>query len=188
MSIPWQDVVTLGYRRRKLRIKYHPKDGDGTEELLYLHCSEPNSKLVWRGCVEQHTFFRLEKPTPLVKNSAKSYYSFNRNSELRFSRGRTLYQMLRGEHRQQPDFQRSLSLRLSEKNRDKVDDDDVFLPDRGSKRNETIYNREPEPIGLPHRTSERNTTIYNREPEPIGLPDRMSERNETIYKKGTNQK
>ena len=184
MNIPWQDVVSVGYRRRKLRIRYHPK-GSENEEMLYLECSEPNSKLVWRGCVEQHTFFRLEKPTPLVNSTVKSYYSFNRNSELRFSQGRTLYQMLRGERKQQPtDFQRSLSLRLTERNRDRAeDDDDVFLPARGSHRNTTIHDKEPEPIGLPDRQSVRNTTIHNMEPEPIGLPERTSERNETLYKK-----
>ena len=184
MNIPWQDVVSVGYRRRKLRIRYHPKSSDN-EEMLYLQCSEPNSKLVWRGCVEQHTFFRLEKPTPLVNSTVKSYYSFNRNSELRFSQGRTLYQMLRGERKQQPaDFQRSLSLRLTERNRDRVeDDDDVFLPARGSHRNTTIHDKEPEPIGLPDRQSVRNTTIHNSEPKPIGLPERTSARNETLYKK-----
>lgn len=187
MNIPWQDVVTLSYRRRKIRVVYHPSKRDNTEELLYLDCSQPSAKLVWRGCVEQHTFFRLEKPTPLVKNTASSYYSFNRNSEMRFSRGRTLFQMLRSEHRQQPtDFQRSLSLRLSERSTDRKSlDDDVFLPTRDSERNKTIRDREPEPIGLPDRTSERNATIYNKEPEPIGLPDRTSIRNETMYIKET---
>ena len=185
MNIPWQDVVTVGYRRRKLRIRYHPKGSDDEIELLYLRCSEPSAKLVWRGCVEQHTFFRLEKPTPLVDNSVKSYYSFNRNSELRFSQGRTLYQMLRGEHKQHTDFQRSLSLRLTERNRDKVENDDVFLPERTSARNATIRDKEPEPIGLPDRMSERNSTIYNREPEPIGLPERTSHRNQTMYIKET---
>ena len=190
MNIPWQYVVSVGFRRRKLRIRYHPKGDDDNEELLYLQCSEPNSKLVWRGCVEQHTFFRLEKPTPLVNSTVKSYYSFNRNSELRFSQGRTLYQMLRGERKQQPtDFQRSLSLRLTERNRDRVeDDDDVFLPARGSQRNTTIRDKEPEPIGLPDRQSARNTTIHNNDPEPIGLPQRMSTRNETLYKKDSHIK
>ena len=191
MNIPWQDVVSVGYRRRKLRIRYHPKGSDN-EELLHLQCSEPNSKLVWRGCVEQHTFFRLEKPTPLVNSTVKSYYSFNRNSELRFSQGRTLYQMLRSERKQQPtDFQRSLSLRLTDRNRDRdrvEDDDDVFLPGRGSQRNTTIHDKDPEPIGLPDRQSVRNTTIHNREPEPIGLPDRSSTRNETLYKKDSHIK
>ena len=188
MNISWQDLITIGYRRRKLRIKYHPKGSDD-EEMLYLLCSEPNSKLVWRGCVEQHTFFRLEKPTPLVSNTAKSYYSFNRNSELRFSQGRTLYQMMRGERKQQQtDFQRSLSLRLTERNRDRIEDDDVFLPARGSHRNTTIHDKEPEPIGLPARHSARNTTIHDKEPEPIGLPDRSSPRNETLYWKETHVK
>lgn len=109
MSIPWEDVVNVGYRKKKLRIRYHPKGGnDDTEKMLYLYCSEPSAKLVWRGCVEQHTFFRLERPTPLVKNAIKSFHSFHRNSELRFSRGRTLYQMLRSEHKLKPEFQRSL--------------------------------------------------------------------------------
>ena len=188
MNIPWQNLITIGYRRRKLRIKYHPKGSDD-DVMLYLLCSEPNSKLVWRGCVEQHTFFRLEKPMPLVSSTAKSYYSFNRNSELRFSQGRTLYQMMRGEHKQQQaDFQRSLSLRLTERNRDRIEDDDVFLPARGSHRNTTIHDKEPEPIGLPDRHSPRNTTIHDREPEPIGLPDRSSERNETLYRKETHTK
>jgi len=111
MSIPWQDVVTVGYRKKKLRIRYHPKgSNDGTESMLCLYCSEPNAKLAWRGCVEQHTFFRLEKPTPLVKNSVKSFHSFNRSSELRFSHGKTLYQMLRSERKQKSDFQRSMSV------------------------------------------------------------------------------
>ena len=111
MSIPWDDVITIGYRKKKLRIKYYPKgSSEDTEHMLYLYCSEPNCKLVWQGCVEQHAFFRLERPTPLVKNTVKSFHSFNRNSELRFSRGRTLYQMLRSESKKQPEFQRSLPI------------------------------------------------------------------------------
>lgn len=187
MNIPWGDIVTVGYRRKKLRIRYHPKGPDhDVVELLHLRCTEPSAKLVWRGCVEQHTFFRLEKPTPLVSSTAKSYYSFNRNSELRFSQGKTLYQMMRAERKQQqPEFQRSLSLRVTQQERNKAENDDVFLPSRTSARNETIRDREPEPIGLPHRTSERNMTMYNSEPEPIGLPDRSSHRNETLYIKDT---
>ena len=108
MNIPWEDVVTVGHRKKKLRVRYHPKgSSDGVEHMLYLFCSEPSAKLVWRGCVEQHAFFRLERPTPLVKNTVKSFHSFKRNSELRFSRGRTMYQMLRNDHKQ-PEFQRSL--------------------------------------------------------------------------------
>ena len=108
MNIPWEDVINVGYRKKKLRVRYHPKgSSDSGGHMLYLYCSEPNVKLVWRGCVEQHAFFRLERPTPLVKNAVKSYHSFKRNSELRFSRGRTMYQMLRNEHKQ-PEFQRSL--------------------------------------------------------------------------------
>ena len=111
MNIPWEDVIHIGYHKKKLRIKYHPKGSHvDTEHMLYLYCSEPTSKVVWRGCVEQHAFFRLERPTPLVKNTVKSFHSFNRNSELRFSRGRTLYQMLRSESKRQPEFQRSLPI------------------------------------------------------------------------------
>ena len=92
MNIPWKDVITIIYRNKKIRIIYHPK-GTSDQEMLYLYCSRPNAKLVWRRCAEQHNFFRLSIPTPLVR----SCYSFNRNSrsKLRFSRGRTLYQMLR---------------------------------------------------------------------------------------------
>ena len=111
MNIPWEDVITVGYRKKKLRIKYHPEgSSEDTQHMLYLNCSKPSAKLVWRGCVEQHAFFRLERPTPLVKNTIKSYYSFNRNSELRFSRGRTLYQMLRSDPKEKPEFRRSLPI------------------------------------------------------------------------------
>ena len=125
MNVPWQDVITVGYRNKKIRIRYHPKGGsDHEEEMLYLYCARPNAKLVWRGCVEQHTFFRLSIPTPLVTNTTKSYHSFNRNSELRFSRGRTLYQMLRGERKKLPPIQRSLSLiiRTDDKKRPSKED------------------------------------------------------------------
>ena len=154
MNIEWQDVVTVGYRRKKLRIKYHPKgSNDEKEEVLYLRCTDPSAKLVWRGCVEQHTFFRLERPKPLVDHSIKSWYSFNRKSEFYFSRSRTLYQMQRAERRQPQNFQRSLSLRLSGRS----------LPDRQSRRNETIRDKEPSPIGLPDRSSNRNETLYKKE-------------------------
>ena len=143
MNIPWGDVVTVGYRNKKIRIRYHPKGSDDhVEEMLYLYCSRPNAKLVWRGCVEQHTFFRLERPTPLVKNTTKSYYSFNRNSELRFSRGRTLYQMLRSEHKPSPGFQRSLSFHFERKpTRD--------IRGRGSSIHEEEPKPEPESDKLP---------------------------------------
>ena len=96
MNIPWKDVITVGHHNKKIRIRYHPK-GSSDQEMLCLYCSWPNAKLVWRRCVEQHNFFRLSMPTPLVR----SLYSFNRNSrsKLRFSRGRTLYQMLRDERK-----------------------------------------------------------------------------------------
>ena len=91
MNIPWKDVITIGYRNKKIRIRFHPKSGSDHKEemMLYLYCSRPNAKLVWWGCVQQHKFFRLSIPTPLVK----SCYSFNRNSKLQFPHGRTLYQM-----------------------------------------------------------------------------------------------
>ena len=154
MNIEWGDVVTVGYRRKKLRVKYHPKgSNDEREEVLYLRCSDPNAKLVWRGCVEQHTFFRLERPKPLVDQTIKSWYSFNRKSEFYFSRGKTMYQMQRAERKQPQHFQRSLSLRLSGRS----------LPDRQSDRNKTIRDKEPSPIGLPSRSSSRNETLYKKD-------------------------
>lgn len=136
LNIPWQDVISLGYRKKKVRVRYHPKDsGDQVEEVLYLYCSHPTAKLVWRGCVEQHTFFRLERPAPLVEHTVKSYHSFNRNSELRFSRGRTLYQMLGSERKQQPEFQRSLSVHFKERRKESVADEEVKT---------SIHDEEPE--------------------------------------------
>ena len=89
MNIPWKDVITIGYRNKKIRIRYHPKSGSDHKEemMLYLYS---NAKLVWWGCVQQHKFFRLSIPTLLVN----SCYSFNSNSKLQFLRGGTLYQML----------------------------------------------------------------------------------------------
>ena len=90
-NISWEDVITVGYRNKKIRIRYHPKGdsdheekgSDHEEKILSLYCSRPNAKCVWRECVKQHNFFRLSIPTPPVS-------SFNRNSP----RSRTLYQML----------------------------------------------------------------------------------------------
>jgi len=157
MNIPWEDVISVGYRKKKVRIRYHPKGKDDDEkEMLYLYCSRPNSRLVWRGCVEQHTFFRLEKPGPLVTNTIKSYHSFNRNSELRFSRGRTLYQMLRSGHQEQPEFKRCLSVHFKERERrTSFDGGKKSEPQSRSPTPPSIIVK-PEPIGP--------TDIDNRSP------------------------
>ena len=131
MNIPWQHVVTVGYRKKKIRVRYHPRgDSDDEIEILYLYCSQPNVKLVWRGCVEQHTFFRLERPIPLVKSTIKSYHSFNRDSELRFSSGRTLYQMLRGPHKPQPTFDRSATMPNVKHTSKRKDNDETKKPEK----------------------------------------------------------
>ena len=165
LNIPWGDVVTVGYRKKKIRIRYHPKgSSDDVEEMLYLYCTQPHSKLVWRGCVEQHTFFRLERPIPLVKNTVKSYHSFNRNSELRFSSGRTLYQMLRGQRKQQQGFQRSLSLHIKDRNKDNERSITVEV------KPEPKPDKSPTPIPIP-----------SDEPEPNN--DRKSIESETLQRK-----
>ena len=165
MNIPWGDVVTVGYRKKKIRVRYHPKgSNDDVEEMLYLYCTQPHAKLVWRGCVEQHTFFRLERPIPLVKNTVKSYHSFNRNSELRFSTGRTLYQMLRSQRKQQQNFQRSLSLHIKDRNKD---NEEISI---------TVDLKEPEP-----KAEKSPTPIPSDEPEPNN--DRKSIESETLQRK-----
>ena len=172
LNIQWGDVVTVGYRNKKVRIRYHPKGSDDhVEEMLYLYCSRPNAKLVWRGCVEQHTFFRLERPTPLVKNATKSYHSFNRNSELRFSRGRTLYQMLRSEHKKSPGFQRSLSFHFEKK------------PTRDNGETGTsVQVEEPKPAS---KSDKSPTPLPSNEPEPDGIINgrRSSTESETLQDK-----
>lgn len=160
MNIPWEDVITIGYRKKKFRIKYHPKgSSDGTEHMLYLLCFEPNSKLVWRGCVEQHAFFRLEKPTPLVENTIRSYHSFKRNSELRFSRGRTLYQMLRSERKHRPEFQRSLPIIYPTQSNDELD---VFRSDGDLKPEhvKSLTTVTPSPINEPEPSRQGDSKFY----------------------------
>ena len=170
MNIPWGHVVTVGYRNKKIRIRYHPKGSDDhVEEWLYLYCSRPNAKLVWRGCVEQHTFFRLERPTPLVKNATKSYHSFNRNSELRFSRGRTLYQMLRSEHKQSSGFQRSLSFHFEKK------------PARDPST--SIQEEEPKPAPKPDKSPTPSPSPGEPEPDDISNGRRPSIESETLQDK-----
>ena len=173
MNIQWEDVVTVGYRNKKLRIKYHPKGSDDrVEEMLYLYCSRPGAKLVWRGCVEQHTFFRLERPTPLVKNATKSYHSFNRNSELRFSRGRTLYQMLRSEHKQSPGFQRSLSFHFEKK------------PTKDNGETGTSHSvQQEDPKPAPKSDKSPTPPPSNSEPDGISNGRRSSIESETLQDK-----
>ena len=80
MNILWKDVITVGYRNKKIRIRYHPKGGsdqeekgsDHEEKILSLYYSQPNAKCVWWECVKQHNFFRLSIPTLPVR----SCYSF----------------------------------------------------------------------------------------------------------------
>ena len=60
MNILWKDVINVGYYKKKLHVRYHPKgSSDGVEHMLYLYCSEPSAKLAWRVCVEQHAFSDL---------------------------------------------------------------------------------------------------------------------------------
>ncbi|KRZ80363.1 Tyrosine-protein phosphatase 1 [Trichinella papuae] len=87
-TYPWSKIVKISFKRKQffLQLKPEPKSADAV--LSFTLSSTLTSKLLWKSCIEHHTFFRLVSPPAPV---SKPLFAFG--SRFRYS-GRTEYQTL----------------------------------------------------------------------------------------------
>ncbi|OUC45856.1 FERM PH-like domain protein, partial [Trichinella nativa] len=91
-TYPWSKIVKISFKRKQffLQLKPEPvgfqKSADAI--LNFTLSSTLTSKLLWKSCIEHHTFFRLVSPPAPV---SKPLFAFG--SRFRYS-GRTEYQTL----------------------------------------------------------------------------------------------
>ncbi|CAD5217697.1 unnamed protein product [Bursaphelenchus okinawaensis] len=90
-SFPWATIIKVSFKRKNflLHIMMSKENDEQVDtELSFNSVTSQNCKMLWKSCIEHHTFFRLAVPP---SNSAKSV--FHLGSRFRYS-GRTEHQTL----------------------------------------------------------------------------------------------
>ncbi len=109
----WPKILKISYKRNHFYLKLRPSEFEKYETTIGFRC--PNhkaAKRLWKIAVEHHAFFRLREPEP---KSAKTKLLPNFNSNFRYTGSSTYMQSRhRSIERNQPEFTRSLSKRLTQ--------------------------------------------------------------------------
>ncbi|XP_043926727.1 FERM, ARHGEF and pleckstrin domain-containing protein 2-like [Protopterus annectens] len=88
-TFSWAKIRKLSFKRKRFLIKLYPEpQGTYQDTLEFLMSSRDQCKILWKSCVEYHTFFRTyDQPKPKAKPVL-----FSRGSSFRYS-GRTQKQL-----------------------------------------------------------------------------------------------
>lgn len=109
----WPKILKISYKRNHFYLKLRPSEFEKYETTIGFRC--PNhkaAKRLWKIAVEHHAFFRLREPEAA---KSKSRILPNFNSNFRYTGSSTYMQSRhRSIERNQPDFTRSLSKRLTQ--------------------------------------------------------------------------
>ncbi|CAP29320.1 Protein CBR-PTP-1 [Caenorhabditis briggsae] len=103
----WARIRKLSFKKKQFQVLVANEEGISETNIVFNIMSAKTCKLLWKCCIEQHTFFRLKAPPKTPQRKV-----FNFGSKFRYS-GRTEYQTLEeNEHRKSAghrNFHRSLS-------------------------------------------------------------------------------
>ena len=109
----WPKILKISYKRNHFYLKLRPSEFEKYETTIGFRC--PNhkaAKRLWKIAVEHHAFFRLREPE---QKTNRSRLLPNFNSNFRYTGSSTYMQSRhRSIERNQPDFTRSLSKRLTQ--------------------------------------------------------------------------
>ncbi|KAI1703464.1 FERM central domain-containing protein [Ditylenchus destructor] len=97
-SFPWAAIVKLSFKRKTFLLRIKTVDSKNEEidtELSFNALSPQNCKMLWKSCIEHHTFFRLIAPPALPNKKL-----FHLGSKFRYS-GRTEFQTIQDMKRRQ---------------------------------------------------------------------------------------
>ncbi|KAI1704687.1 FERM central domain-containing protein [Ditylenchus destructor] len=97
-SFPWAAIVKLSFKRKTFLLRIKTVDSKNDEidtELSFNALSPQNCKMLWKSCIEHHTFFRLIAPPALPNKKL-----FHLGSKFRYS-GRTEFQTIQDMKRRQ---------------------------------------------------------------------------------------
>ncbi|KAE9553164.1 hypothetical protein FO519_003643 [Halicephalobus sp. NKZ332] len=109
-SFPWAAIIKLSFKRKHfyIQMKTIDENRDHVDTVLVFNAvSSKNCKLLWKSCIECHTFFRLIAPPTIPQKSL-----FHLGSRFRYS-GRTEYQSveeMRRKARSEKNFNRNYSM------------------------------------------------------------------------------
>ncbi|GAB6030554.1 hypothetical protein CHUAL_007419 [Chamberlinius hualienensis] len=86
-TFSWAKIVKISFKRKQFFIQLKREAHESYDSLLGFNMlSYHSSKVLWKSCVEHHSFFRLNAPRPTIKK-----FFFMLGSKFRYS-GRTEYQ------------------------------------------------------------------------------------------------
>jgi tyrosine-protein phosphatase non-receptor type 4 len=85
-TFSWSKIMKISFKRKQFFIQLIREPSEDYDTLLGFNMeSYRSSKLLWKSCVEHHTFFRLDSP------KVKRKFPFSWGSKFTYS-GRTEYQ------------------------------------------------------------------------------------------------
>ncbi|XP_019949005.2 tyrosine-protein phosphatase non-receptor type 3 [Paralichthys olivaceus] len=87
---PWVNIIKISFKRKRFLIHLKCKHGEtqDCEVSLILPCPK-TCKILWRSCVDHHSFFSSNRSTPKLNNSTVQSYTKLITQHLGFSNSKT---------------------------------------------------------------------------------------------------
>ncbi|CAG7731848.1 unnamed protein product [Allacma fusca] len=162
----WPKILKISYKRQHFYIKVRPGEFEQFEPtVVFKLANRRAAKLLWKTCVEHHTFFRLMAPEVPTKSRFPRF-----GSKFRYS-GRTFYETKNATiDRTAPKFERSLSGRnITSRSMDALGMRPSSMEDIEANKRHTM-SHPPEKIssGSPSPIKEEVKQEKKKDKKPIG--------------------
>ncbi|XP_072431675.1 tyrosine-protein phosphatase non-receptor type 3-like isoform X1 [Chiloscyllium punctatum] len=81
---PWVNITKISFKRKRFFIQLREKPNESQECVIGFNMLNYRAcKILWKSCVEHHTFFQAKKPLPQEKKMLSNYFTLGHRNQNR---------------------------------------------------------------------------------------------------------
>ncbi|XP_078394768.1 tyrosine-protein phosphatase non-receptor type 3-like isoform X1 [Cetorhinus maximus] len=81
---PWVNITKISFKRKRFFIQLRQKPNESQESVVGFNMLNYRAcKILWKSCVEHHTFFQAKKPLPREKKILLNYFALGHRNQNR---------------------------------------------------------------------------------------------------------
>ncbi|XP_067861248.1 tyrosine-protein phosphatase non-receptor type 3-like isoform X1 [Heptranchias perlo] len=81
---PWVNITKISFKRKRFFIQLRQKPNESQESVVGFNMLNYRAcKILWKSCVEHHTFFQAKKPLPREKKILTDYFTLGHRNQNR---------------------------------------------------------------------------------------------------------
>ncbi|XP_067866734.1 tyrosine-protein phosphatase non-receptor type 3-like isoform X2 [Heterodontus francisci] len=81
---PWVNITKISFKRKRFFIQLRQKSNESQESVVGFNMLNYRAcKILWKSCVEHHTFFQVKKPLPREKKIPSNYFTLGHRNQNR---------------------------------------------------------------------------------------------------------